>query len=346
MRRPVVSLLAACGLLAGCAERAPEPPKKDEKTPAAIPAGQTSSAKPSQAAPVTIRRPNVPGDVFFEDPLAIAANGSRVPGAAPAGNAVATADAPTAPGTSPKAESSPARPAAGAPVDWATLLPADQLVAEVARIRDRFAPKLESVATFNNSLLDFPPYMAELAALAGIATEHGGDIPWKGNAKYVRDLAGESMSGELQRGQKSYEQVKTPFEKITVLLDGKKPDGLPESADATDFSAVADFGYLMKRLETGQNVLKNSGGTAAALKQNAADLAREARVDAALSRVIVGEGYGYSDDAKFRGYAADMTNASLDAATAAESGDFAKFDAAFSAMGQSCVKCHGDYRNN
>lgn len=344
MRRTVVSLFATCGLFAGCADRASESPKKDQK--AASPAGQTSSARPTQAAFAAIRRPTVPEDVFFEDPLAIAANGSRAPGMQPSGDAVATTDRTPEPGTPAGTEPSPGQPTAGALVDWASLLPADQLTAEVARIRERFAPKLESVATFNNSLLDFPPYMAELAALAGIATEHGGDISWKGNAKYVRDLAGQTVTAELQRGQKSYDQVKKPFEKIVVLLDGKKADGLPESTDSTDFSAVADFGYLMKRLETGQNLLKNTGGTAAALKQNAADLARETRVAAALSQVIVGEGYGYASDAKFRGYASAMTQASRDAAAAAEAGDFAKFDAAFSAMGQSCVKCHGDYRNN
>lgn len=231
-------------------------------------------------------------------------------------------------------------------VDWATLLPADVLTAEVNRIRERFAPKLESVATFNSSLLDFPPYAAELAALAGIATEHSGDLPWKQNAKYVRDLAAEMLKDQLQRGQKSYEQVNEPFKKILPLLEGKQPDGLAETDDATDFAMTADFGYLMRRFEAGQNYLRTTGGSESVFKQNTSDLRRETRVLAALSEVVASEDYGYGDDQKFQNYAASMTKAALDAAAAAESGEFQKFDLAVSTMSQSCTQCHQEYRNN
>ncbi len=195
-------------------------------------------------------------------------------------------------------------------------------------------------------MLDFPPYAAELGALAGIATEHSGNVPWKTNAKHVRDLSAEMLTEKLQRGQKSYEQVKVPFDKITALLDGKRPEGLPEADDATDFALAADFGFLMRRFEASQNYLKTTGGSDAAFKQNAADLIRETRVVAALSRVIASDDYGYGDDSKFQGYATQMTEAAMTAATAVENGDFAAFDLAASNLAQSCVKCHGDYRNN
>jgi hypothetical protein len=321
----------------GCTDAPPKPtPKPDKDTPAAVPA---APAKPE----VTIVRPKLPDDVFFKDPLAIASNRTRVPGGETPAEMATTAGS-AEPG---KAEEPAATETkSDAPVDWAALLPADLLVAEANRIRERFAPKLESVATFNSSLLDVPPYAAELAALGGIATEHSGNIPWKTNAKFVRDLAGAMNSDQLQRGQKSYEQVKVPFDKIATLLDGKRPDGLPEADDATDFALSADFGYLMRRFEASQNYLKTTGGSEAAFKQNSADLIRETRVIAALSKVIAADDYGYGDDKKFQGYATVMTDASLAAATAAEKGDFAAFDLAASNLSQSCVKCHADYRNN
>lgn len=329
-------LIVSFGLL-GCTEEPPEPitPKTDEETPTAVPA---APAEPE----VTIVWPKLPDDVFFKDPLAIAANRTRVPG-------VET----PAPGTSDSDDSmtkddatASETPAVEKSVDWAALLPAEMLVAEVNRIRERFTPKLASVATFNSSLLDFPPYAAELGALAGIATEHSGNIPWKTNAKYVRDLSAEMLVDKLQRGQKSYEQVKVPFDKITTLLDGKRPEELPETDDATDFALAADFGYLMRRFEAGQNYLKATGGSEAAFKQNAADLTRETRVLAALSKVVANDDYGYGGDSKFRGYATLMTDASINAAAAAEKSDFAAFDLEVSNLAQSCVKCHGDYRNN
>lgn len=339
--RPFLLTLLLAALFAGCSDPPPEPPKPADDTPAAIPSSKQGNAKARPSDPVAIVRPQIPPDLFFEDPLAVANNTTRVDGsAAPESEAVAAVT------TDQAAEPEPAPPETAAAVDWAILLPAELLTAEVTRIRERFEPKLASVATFNNSLLDFPPYMAELAALGGIAAAHQSPIPWKDKAKHVRDLAAATTEEQLQRGQKSYVQVKGPFEKVAAILDGKRPADLPEADDETDFAVAADFGYLMRRFEAGQNTIQTTGGSASAFKQNAADLAREARILAALSRVVADADYGYGDDPKFQRFAADMTHAALEAATAAESGDHAKFDLAFNALGQSCNACHGEYRNN
>ncbi|HEX6983789.1 MAG TPA: hypothetical protein VF170_00365, partial [Planctomycetaceae bacterium] len=250
---PIASALVVA--LLGCSEE-PEPAPPKEDAPVVVPTGPPAPAPVDDRA--LLRRPKLPDDVFFDDPLAIVANRTRVPGVA------VPESRPASPTESAPADTEPSpEPQA---VDWASLLPADLLVVEVNRIRERFAPKLQSVASFNNSLLDFPPYAAELAALGGIATEHPGNVPWKQNAKYVRDLAAEMLADQLQRGQKSYEQVKGPFDKIATLLDGKRPEGLPEADDATDFATAADFGYLMRRFEAGQNAMKTTGGSEAAFK--------------------------------------------------------------------------------
>ena len=338
--KPFLIGLLLVALLAGCTEppaESPTPPD-EEKPPAAIPAEPEAPTEPA----VTLERPALPDDVFFDEPLSIAANRTRIPGAASSPDAIEMSGPPEpmSDAATPD-ESEPAKS-----VDWAAILPAELLVAEVQRIRERFEPKLSSVATFNSSLLDFPPYAAELAALAGIATEHSGNIPWKNNAKFVRDLASEMTSDQLQRGQKSYEQVSVPFGKVTTLLDGKRPDDLPESDDATDFAMVVDFGYLMRRFEAGQNGMRTTGGSEPAFQENAADLAREARVIAALSRVCADDDFGYGEDPAFQDYATAMTDAALAAAKAAEEEDFNAFDTAVNALGQSCVKCHSDYRTN
>lgn len=331
--------LSVVALCIGCNGEAPEAvdPKTDEETPAVVPAEVQTDERVT-----SIMRPKLPEDVFFDDPLAIASNRTLVPGMTETSRSPSAGSTAAAMQTPPTA--TPQEPKKS--VEWATLLPADLLVAEVDRIRERFSSKLDSVATFNGSLLDFPPYAAELAALAGIATEHSGDIPWKQNAKYVRDLASEMLSDQLQRGQKSYEQINGPFKKILPLLEGKRPDGLPEADDATDFAMTADFGYLMRRFEAGQNYLRTTGGSESVFKQNAADLRRETRVLAALSEVVAADDYGYGEDPKFQGYASGMTKWSLDAAAAAEAGDFQKFDLSVSSMMQSCTQCHQEYRNN
>lgn len=339
----VAALLAACIFL-GCTETPPaESPETNDEPPATIPAEPATPADletPTEST-VTLERPRLPGDVFFDEPLSIAANRTRIPGAVASSEALEMTGPPE-----PMPESAaPSGSDSSEQVDWASVLPAELLVAEVQRIRERFEPKLSSVATFNSSLLDFPPYAAELAALAGIATEHSGNIPWKDNAKHVRDLASEMTSGQLQRGQKFYEQVNGPFEKVKALLDGNRPDGLAEADDVTDFAMTVDFGYLMQRFEAGQNLMRTIGGSEQVFQQNAADLAREARVIAALSRVCADDDFGYGDDPEFQGYATTMTDSALAAAQAAETGDFSTFDTSINTLGQSCVQCHGVYRN-
>ena len=341
LRSPSANLLALATLLAsGCSRgvepAASEPSPAAATPPPAVPA--TTAAAPSEAT-VVIRRPELPNDIFFDDPLALAAVSTRIPGAAPpAETARSTASAAMPAGDI-------AVPAGSKDIDWAKLLPADMLVAEVNSIRDRVGPKVANVADFNNSYLEFPPYIATLGALAGIAAQHDGAISWKGNAKFIRDLAAAMASDNLSRGEKSFKQVSSPFIKVNMLIDGGKPADLPAAADETDFALAADFGNLMKRIEIGQNALKNKGSGEPAFKQNTKDLDREGHVLAALAQVIASPDYGYGDDPKFQQYAADMIRGSLDAAAAAESGDYAKFDLAQSAIMQSCTACHGEYRN-
>ena len=232
---------------------------------------------------------------------------------------------------------------ATAATDWAALLPAPLLAEEVQRIHARLSPKLTRLADYNTSFLEFPKYAAELAALAGIAALHSENLAWKPQARVIRDLAGQMVADKLVRGNKSYEQVKLPFDKLAAALDGKTA-GLPEAEPGDDFSTAADFGGLMQRFKTGEDNLRLSGGNEAGFKQNTAELVRETRVLAALAQVIARDDYGYGSDMQFRKYADNMTAAATTAATAAQAGDFSTFDLSMSTMSQSCTACHGEYR--
>ena len=329
----VVGLVALGG---GCAPDAAEP--VDDAPPAIpaddpVPAAATESA---ESTAVTLDRPPLPGDVFFEDPLAIAANSARLPGSDVTPKAMATAE----PTPEPEEPEAPKKAA----VDWASILPAELLNAEMLRIRDRFAPKLEEISSYNNSLLELPPYLAEMTALAVIAGRHPQDVPWREDAKYIRALSATAAASELTRGQKAYEQVKTPFDKIAALLDGKRPEDLPEASEEGGFLLTTDFGSLMKRLEIGQNSMRTNGGSEAALKENADSLRQEARVMAALATVIASEDFGYGEDQVYQDYATELRQAALDAAKAAKAKDFEGFGKAANAIMQSCNRCHADYR--
>lgn len=337
--------LLACATIAaaGCSPEAPPAPPEEESPPV-IPADQgNASGGDVESAPtppmVSLDRPKLPDDVFFQDPLAIAANTTR------------------APGTESLVEAKPEMPAPGTPeteaddtpkdaIAWEEVISADLIHAEMIRIRDRFAPKLDSVANFNSSLLELPPYFAEMSALAIIASQHPEDVPWKKDAKYIRELASEAVSTQLARGQNSFEQVKAPFDKISLLLDGKPAESLPEADEEGDFVLAADFGFLMRRLEIGQNSINTNGSSAAALSKNSEALDQETRVLAALGIVIASEDYGYGEEEAYQGYVTEFRKAALDAAKAAEAKDFEAFDKSTNLMMQNCNNCHQEYRNS
>lgn len=339
-----LTLLAGVAIsIPGCSQEAPPAAATVETTPTS-PATQNSAtggeAESTPTAPVvSLVRPKLPEDVFFQDPLAIAANTTRAPGTESLVEAKPEMPAPAG------SDAEPAEATKEA-IAWEEILSADQIHAEMVRIRDRFAPKLDSVANFNASLLELPPYFAEMSALAIIASQHPEDVPWKKDAKFIRDLAAEAVANPLTRGQNSFAQVKGPFDKISLLLDGKPAEDLPESEEEGDFVIASDFGFLMRRLEIGQNSLSTNGSSAAALSKNAAALNQETRVLAALGIVIATEDYGYGDEDAYQNYATEFRDAALEAAKAAEANEFDTFDKSANLMMQNCNNCHQEYRNS
>ena len=75
-------------------------------------------------------------------------------------------------------------------------------------------------------------------------------------------------------------------------------------------------------------------------------VAHEASMMAVMAKIVAMPGYGYGDDAKFTGYANEVLKASQDIKTAAESGDFAGYEAALTRVSTTCSNCHSDFKND
>jgi len=101
----------------------------------------------------------------------------------------------------------------------------------------------------------------------------------------------------------------------------------------------------MKRLEAAQNWLTVNVGTEEALAENKADVIHEAHVLAALSQVIMTDGYGYAEDEDFLNHSNPMRDSALKIVEAAQGGDFATYETSISRIMQSCTECHAAYRN-
>ncbi|VAX36678.1 hypothetical protein MNBD_PLANCTO02-112 [hydrothermal vent metagenome] len=286
---------------------------------------------------------DIPYDVWFKDPIAIAGNGTPV---AIVKTTPQTNQTPseTIPKITPKPKTTSPQPSGGK-VDWKKVIPAEVLNDEVKSIRNRFTGKLKTVGTYNRSYLEFKPFCVSMAVLSEIASEHSGSLRWKKNAKLVRNLSAQMISEKLRSGAKSYKQIRIPFEQICDTLDGSPPSGLKKPSDEDSFSDVADMGDVMKRMEMLIKFLKDNAGNENTFKKYQDDLKHRAYILAALTKAMNSEGYGNSDDEVYTKYTNNMVKACVAMAVAAESDDFAAFEKAMPQVNQSCIDCHTAYRN-
>ena len=279
----------------------------------------------------------VPRDIYFDDPLSVAADKRPVGGAAVAGTPTTDPAAGKSAGKSTEPDTPPATASAG---DWKTVIGIEPLKTEVKAIRNSLTGHLQNVGKFNSGLKAIPSEGATLAVLASVAASHSGEVSWKKNAKFIRDLAGQMLTEKLARGRKSFEQVKTPFETIVEILDGGNPAELPASKDQAAFSDVAEFGYLMQRMDRGFKWIQGNARDEESYKEHAVKIRHEAAVMGVLARVIKEEGYGWNDDEDFVKHADAMLDACLSVEKAVSSEAFADYDKAITKIDQLCTQCH------
>ncbi len=282
----------------------------------------------------------VPRDIYFDDPLSVAADKRPVgaaAGAAVAGTPTTDPAAGKSVGKSTEPDTPPATASAG---DWKTVIGIEPLKTEVKAIRNSLTGHLQNVGKFNSGLKAIPSEGATLAVLASVAASHSGEVSWKKNAKFIRDLAGQMLTEKLARGRKSFEQVKTPFETIVEILDGGNPAELPASKDQAAFSDVAEFGYLMQRMDRGFKWIQGNARDEESYKEHAVKIRHEAAVMGVLARVIKEEGYGWNDDEDFVKHADAMLDACLSVEKAVSSEAFADYDKAITKIDQLCTQCH------
>jgi hypothetical protein len=379
-----VALACAGGLmLSGCGGSSATPEASTDTPTNAEPGQQTASAtagstaeKPTETASTSKagrKRDevwvdengqkwfgNVPMDAFFDNAYEVASNQQSVGGAgvavADAGSATEpemTPDASTESDTtaapvadSPKPATETATSEAGGEDSWSTLITAATIDEEVKSIRNFLNENVHSVGTFNSSMLMIPPKAASLAAVAVIVMEHPESVPWKDDAKYVRDLAKKMNASVLQRGAKDQKRIEELYDAVDATLSRSKPAGLEEPPESDSFSEVAEMRLLMMRMEEAEKRLKTEAGNESTMGENKAMVAHEASIMAVMAKIVAMPAYGYGDDPKFTGYANEVLKASQDIKTAAESGDFAAYESALTRVSTTCSNCHSDFKND
>jgi hypothetical protein len=287
---------------------------------------------------------DVPYDVFFDDPVSVAAEGrsanrgkpeERQPqGTAPvaarenprasqskSGTSLAEA-APTASG---KPRPGPSKKSGGSATDWSALIDPETLDAEVKQIRTELTAGLQSVGKYNSRYQEIAVSGSTLAALAEIVSQSPRSVSWKEHAANARDLAAAIHDSAKALGSQAYQTTKNSSDQLMDVLDGNLPAGLPTSEPTRDFAQVANRGALMKRMDRSFQRLKKGGTAQQLLKKDAAQAIEDAAILGVLSRVIAVGHYDSADDPKYREQAADLTRAASDLTTSAKSGEAPAF---------------------
>ncbi|MBL8810952.1 MAG: cytochrome c [Planctomycetaceae bacterium] len=307
---------------------------------------------------------NVPLDAFFDSPYEVATDVTPVGGAKPETMVASndspgeTTDAPKEPGKEaatpsetektpdPAPEKTTTETAASDGDSWDALISSAALDEEVKSIRTFLQENVSSVGNFNSSMMMIPPKAATLAALAEVARQQKEAVSWKDDAAYVRNLAKKMNETPLQRGAKDQKRLQELFEAMSDTLNRSKPAGLEEPPETDSFAEVADMRLLMKRMEDCEKIMKTEVASEAALGSKKDLILHEAALLGTLTKVVTLPGFGYEDDAEFKGYAAEIVTASQSLKAAADGGDFSGFEAAMSTVAQACQKCHSKYKND
>lgn len=289
----------------------------------------------------------IPYDVYFDQPLTVASDQRLVAGGPAAGTGAGMTTPPPAETVEPEPEP-PAAVASSDGPDWTELISEEELESEVQSIRNDLNSRMVNFGAYKRSTLEIPVFASTLAFLADIARRQDGEIKWKDKAHFIRTLAIEMSdiaSSSTAGVKKSYDTVNDSFLKITDILDGNDPPELPEADVEADFVDFVEMGFLMKRLERGEDFLKNNAGSEDSLAEKGPLVQREVSVVAAISESFKTEGFGYNEYEDFVEWADEMRDAAKTMHKAVPAKDFDAFDTARSKISQTCTACHGVYRN-
>jgi len=379
--RPVIIGLAsvAVALSVGCGEYGRGPrrrietaPNRTEKTAAeesvaAAPQGAATAGAAQQAGvdpPGGAVRTDssgrkwvddVPLDVWFDDPLAVAGSGIELTGAAQGTSSATSGNSPVARAGSDSGAHSNA-PASGATAadpgtttggtgeDWTALVPAEVLDAEMKSIRNELNAALQSVGKYNAKYKDVAVMGATLAAAGAIAVDHAGPLRWKEVAPHVRDLGARIEEAAQGVGSEPYDAARKQYEMLAGLLGGNSPAGLEAAEPHVEFSQCVSRGGLMQRMERGFQTLKKEMTTEKDFGSRSETAAHEASLLAAFGRVIAARDYDSADEPEYAAHAQELVKSSLEMARAARTSDFAGFTAARDRVQKKCDECHAEYR--
>jgi hypothetical protein len=313
----------------------------ESANPPRVPTIQTQAKiKPRPTADGSKKKKSeIPYDAFFDNPLEVADDKTTV-ASAPAATTKEPAGATDKPMNDAPAASG------GGSSSWSEMFPMENLQTEVKKIQNRLKASLQGQGTYNGNYKDIAVDGSVMAAMAGLAIEHSGDVTCKKNAPLIRDFGHELAQSATGLGKENYEKSKAAYEKMDSVFGGAIPADAPKSpASKRPFNETADRDGLMKRIEKARNHLRDNINTEAKLKSDTESIVHETLIISTLGKIVATEGYSSADEADYQQFADALINGAKDATTAAKDQSFQKFTDSMNKVNKSCDQCHANYGN-
>ena len=285
----------------------------------------------------------IPYDVFYDQPLTIAADSTVIGGTQPTstgGPATPAKEMTPDKGTPP---ASGTNSLSARDVDWAKVLPMPILLEELKSIRTRLTSKLQTLANYNKSEDTIALDGAMIAALGAIITVHPDADTWKERGKFIRDLGYEIYSNAGGTGRAAYKSTEEPFLKLQTAMDSGKVDGL-EPEEVVPFSDVIYLGEMMLRIELIMSNLKANVNTAARMKEDPEAVERELRILFAFGKLMGTKSYDNTEAKQYQGFVAQFLEGANGSIDAVKSGNYEGFRKGLDQIQVTCAECHDQYR--
>lgn len=293
------------------------------------PARKPRTTAPRQFAPPPTFRPEEL-ELFFPD--AVAKVGPR-----PTKRTSSLVAPPIGAETSPMA----ATPDRNATDNAVTAISAETLESEIKAAAGILSAAVKSPAEFRaRTCRDARRELATLAVCFGAVARHKGPVRWSDSAAAAElyflaaaDACREPTDSALQAARQASTQ-------LAELLRG---DTI-EAPAPTETHPPADLAALMQRLEIAQQQRLSPWTAASAFDEHRDGVIHEAQIVALLADAIRAPGHGFSDDAGYRAHAEALRSAAAKVEQAVASGALPAIQSAAAQLGQSCDRCHEDYR--
>ncbi|TWT40138.1 hypothetical protein KOR42_49860 [Thalassoglobus neptunius] len=287
----------------------------------------------------------IPYDVFYDQPLTIAADSTSLSANSPD---TTTQEIPEMPpentSETPSTDTSPSVTSTEA-VNWTEILPLPILIDETKRIRNRLSENLQTVGTYNKSINDISLDGAMMTALGAIATVHPEDDDWKNRAKFVRDLGYEIYMAADGTGRTAFTATEEPYLKLITALDGGTVNDV-EADEVVDFADIVYVSDIMKRIDESINDLKANINTESRLKEDSEKTEQELRVLAALATIMSSDGYDSADSELYQKLTGKFIDGALSSVKAVKTENYEGFREGLNQMQSTCAECHQQFRSN